>query len=347
MLVLDDLILEDLSIIHSGLKEEIFAGKKVLVTGGAGFIGSWLCDVWVRLGAEVTAVDDLSTGRTENIDHLTKNQKFKLIKLNVSRFQSNEKFDFILHMASHASPEEYQSHPIETLETSSFGSAKMAELARKNDATLLFASTSEVYGDAEIVPTPESYWGKVNPIGLRSCYDEGKRFAEALFMAYHRQYGLDVKIPRIFNSYGPRLREGGFYGRAMSRFIMQALADKPITIYGDGRQTRSFCYVTDTVTGLVLLTDCAKANGEPVNIGNVQEVTILELAEKIKKITNCKSSLVFQPLPNDDPKRRCPKITKLEKLVGWKPQVEFEKGLKRTIAWFSLRKKLSQATQVT
>ena len=186
--MLDDLIREDLGTIESGLKEESFAGKKVLVTGGAGFLGSWLCDVFVRLGAEVTAVDDLSTGRTENIDHLTKNQKFKLIKLNVSRFQSNEKFDFILHMAGHASPDEYQAHPIETLETSSFGSAKMAELARKNDATLLFASTSEVYGDDEVVPTPESYWGKVNPIGLRSCYDEGKRFAEALFMASHRQY---------------------------------------------------------------------------------------------------------------------------------------------------------------
>src|SRR4030043_521109 len=176
----------------------------------------------------------------------------------------------------------------------------MAELARKNDATLLFASTSEVYGDAEVVPTPESYWGKVNPIGPRSCYDEGKRFAEALLVAYHKQYCLEVRIPRIFNSCGPRLREDGLYGRAMSRFIMQALADKPITVYGDGKQTRSFCYVTDTVTCLLLLTDCGKANGEVVNIGNPQEVTILKLAEKIKEITKCKSSLVFHPQPIDD-----------------------------------------------
>jgi UDP-glucuronate decarboxylase len=342
--VLDDLILEDLSTIENGLKKEVITGKKVLITGGAGFLGSWLCDIWVRLGAEVTVVDDLSTGRTENINHLTKNPKFKFMKLNVSEFRSNEKFDFVLHMAGHASPDEYQSHPIETLKTSSFGSANIAELARKNDATLTFASTSEVYGDAEVVPTPESYGGKVNPIGLRSCYDEGKRFAEALFMAYHRQYGLDVKILRIFNSYGPRLREDGLYGRAMSRFIMQALADKPITVYGDGKQTRSFCYVTDTVKGLVLLADCEKASGEVVNVGSTQEITILELAEKIKEITKCKSSLVFQPLPNDDPRRRCPKITKLEKLVGWKPQVQFEEGLKKIIAWFSLLKKLSKTT---
>ena len=204
--MIDNIISDDLEKIKSTLKGDVFAGKKVLITGGAGFIGSWLCDVLLSLGAEVAAVDDLSTGRIKNIDHLTKNQKFKLIKLNVSRFQSNEKFDFILHMAGHASPDEYQSHPIETLETSSFGSANMAELARKNDATLLFASTSEVYGDAEVVPTPESYWGKVNPIGPRSCYNEGKRYAEALLVAYYKQYDLDVKIPRIFNSCGPRLR---------------------------------------------------------------------------------------------------------------------------------------------
>jgi UDP-glucuronate decarboxylase len=211
----------------------------------------------------------------------------------------------------------------------------MPELARKNDATVLFASTSEVYGDAEIVPTPESYWGKVNPIGPRSCYDEGKRFAEALFMAYHKQYGLDVRIPRIFNSYGPRLREDGLYGRAMSRFIMQALTDKPITVYGDGKQTRSFCYITDTVTGLLLLTISDDAKGEVVNVGNSQEITILELAEKIRELTKCKSDLTFHPLPKDDPKRRCPDTSKLEKLVKWKSEINFEKGLKRTIRWFS------------
>ncbi|MBN1245722.1 SDR family oxidoreductase [Candidatus Bathyarchaeota archaeon] len=332
---MDDIILEDLENIKKLVKEDKFAGKNVLVTGGAGFIGSWLCDVFISLGAKVVAVDDLSTGRMKNIDHLTKNPKFKFVKCDVCTFKNKEKIEFILHMAGHASPDEYQIHPIETLQTSAFGSANMAELARKNDATLLFASTSEVYGDAEVVPTPESYWGKVNPIGPRSCYDEGKRFAEALLVAYHKQYGLDVKIPRIFNSYGPRLREDGLYGRAMSRFIAQARANDAITVYGDGKQTRSFCYITDTVTGLMLLTTNEKAKGEVVNIGNSKEMTILELAKRIKEITKCKSPVTFHPLPKDDPKRRCPYMSKLDALVGWKPQVKFEDGLRRTIKWFS------------
>jgi len=309
----------------------------VLVTGGAGFIGSWLCDVLIGFEAEVTAVDDFSTGRMRNIDHLTKNPNFKLVQCDACTFQSKEKFDFVLHLAGHASPEEYSTHPIETLQASSFGSANMAELARKDDAAVLFASTSEVYGDAEVVPTPESYWGKVNPIGPRSCYDEGKRFAEALFVAYCKQYGLKVRIPRIFNSYGPRLREDGLYGRAMSRFITQALADKPITVYGDGKQTRSFCYITDTVTGLMLLTASDKAKGEVVNVGSAQEVTILELAKKIKELTKCSSTLTFHPLPKDDPRRRCPDTSKMEKLLGWKPQIGLELGLKRTIEWFGKR----------
>src|SRR3989304_1934015 len=282
--MIDGIILEDIKKIKTNLKKDAFSGKKVLVTGGAGFIGSWLCDVLISLGAEIIAVDDLSTGRMKNIDHLTKSKKFKLMKCDVCTFQTKGKFDFIFHMAGHASPDEYQVHPIETLKTSSVGSANMAELARKNDATLLFASTSEVYGDAEVVPTPESYWGKVNPIGPRSCYDEGKRFAEALLMAYCKQYGLDVRVPRIFNSYGPRLREDGLYGRAMSRFILQALTNQPITVYGDGKQTRSFSYITDTVTALMLLTANSKAKGEVVNVGNTQEVTILELANKIKEV---------------------------------------------------------------
>lgn len=333
--MIDDIILEDIEKIKSNVKGDFFAEKKVLVTGGAGFIGSWLCDVLMGFGAEVTVVDDLSTGRTKNIDHLVDNPKFKLIKSDVCMFQNKEKIDVILHMAGHASPDEYMVHPIETLQTSAMGSTNMAEVARKNDAILLFASTSEVYGDAEVVPTPESYWGKVNPIGPRSCYDEGKRFAEALLVAYHKQYGLDVKIPRIFNSYGPRLREDGLYGRAVSRFIKQALANDAITVYGDGKQTRSFCYVTDTVTGLLLLTANDKAKGEVVNVGNAQEVTIIELAKKIKKVTKCTSAIEFHPLPRDDPKRRCPDTSKLEKLSRWKPNVSFEEGLKRTITWFS------------
>ena len=332
--MMDEMILEDIEKIKSDLKGVGFAGKKVLVTGGAGFIGSWLCDVLVNLDAKVTCIDDLSTGRKKNIDHLTKNPNFKLLICDVCAFQCKDKFDFILHLAGHASPEEYQVQPIETLQASSVGSANMAELARKNDATVLFASTSEVYGDAEVVPTPESYWGKVNPIGPRSCYDEGKRFAEALFIAYQKQYGLDVRIPRIFNSYGPRLREDGLYGRAMSRFINQALTSKPITVYGDGKQTRSFCYITDTITGLILLATNEKAEGEVVNIGSAQEIAILQLAKKIKELTRSRSPLTFLPLPKDDPKRRCPDTSKMEKLLGWKPKTSLEEGLTRTITWF-------------
>jgi len=333
--MMDKTISEDLEKIKSTVKGDDFAEKRVLVTGGAGFIGSWLCDALLGFGAQVTAVDDLSTGLIKNIDHLKENASFQFVKSDICEFKSKEKYDFIFHMAGHASPDEYQTHPIETLQTSASGSYAMAELARKNDATLLFASTSEVYGDAEVIPTPESYWGKVNPIGPRSCYDEGKRFAEALLIAYNKQFKLDVRIPRIFNSYGPRLREDGLYGRAMSRFILQALTNQPITVYGDGKQTRSFCYITDTTTALILLMASPKAKAEVVNVGNTKEVTIIELAKKVQEFTKSESNIEFRPMPKDDPKRRCPNTTKLWELVGWKPNVDFEEGLKRTLAWFS------------
>jgi len=333
--MMDSIIEGDIQKIESRVKAEFFAGKNVLVTGGAGFIGSWLCDVLASIGAQVTAVDNLSTGRIKNIEHLCSNNQFQLIEKDVCVFKNSKKFDLIFHMAAHASPDEYMLYPIETLLTSALGTQNIAELARKNDAPLLFASTSEVYGDAEIVPTPEFYWGKVNPIGPRSCYDEGKRFAEALLMAYSKQYGLDVRLPRIFNTYGPRLREDGFYGRAISRFISQALTEKPITVYGDGKQTRSFCYITDTVTALMLLASDNDAKGEVVNVGNTQEATILEIAEKIREATGSESVIEFYPLPKDDPKRRCPNISKLEELVCWKPKVSFQEGLKKTVLWFS------------
>ena len=333
--MINNLIFEDIARVKLGLNLNEFSEKKVLITGGAGFIGSWLCDVLLDLNSIVTAVDDLSTGRIRNINHLVKNPKFKFIESDVSTFESKDRFDFILHLAGHASPEEYQTKPIETLQVSALGSSKMAELARKNDATILFASTSEVYGDAEIIPTPESYWGKVNPIGPRSCYDEGKRFAEALFIAYNKQYGLDVKIPRIFNTYGPRLREDGLYGRALSRFIQQAQTDSPITIYSDGKQTRSFCYITDTASGLILLLTNKEAIGKVVNVGNDQEITILHLANRIKEITKSESKLTFHPLPEDDPKRRCPEIDRIKELTGWVPRIKIEEGLKRTITWFT------------
>lgn len=312
--MMDPIISEDIERIKNVVTGDVFKGKKTLVTGGAGFIGSWICDMLVSFRADVTVVDDLSTGRIKNIEHLISAKKVKFVQSDVCAFKSPEKFDFILHLAAHASPDEYQKHPIETLQTSALGTFNMAELTRKNDATLLFSSTSETYGDTEVIPTPETYWGRVNPIGPRSCYDEGKRFAEALLMAYSRQYGLDVRVPRIFNSYGPRLREDGLYGRAMSRFILQALTNQPITVYGDGKQTRSFCYITDTVTGLMLLTINPRAKGEVVNIGNTKEITIIELAKKIKETTKCKSNIEFYPLPKDDPKRRCPDISKLENL---------------------------------
>jgi len=332
---MNNIICKDLENIKKIVNGDIFTGKKILVTGGAGFIGSWICDLLIDFNAQVTVVDDLSTGRIKNIEHLTKQPKFNFIQNDVCTFKSDEKFDFIFHMAGHASPDEYQTHPIETLQTSATGTFIMTELARKNDATLLFASTSEVYGDTLIIPTPETYWGNVNPIGPRSCYDEGKRFAEALLMAYRKQYGLDVRVPRIFNSYGPRLREDGLYGRALSRFIVQALTNQSITVYGDGKQTRSFCYVADTITGLLLLAATPKASGEVVNIGNIQEVTILELAQRIKEITKSSAQITFHPLPKDDPKRRCPDTAKLEKIVNWKPKIGLQEGLQKTIEWFA------------
>jgi UDP-glucuronate decarboxylase len=334
--MMDKIIAQDIEKIKGAVDGEEFSGKKVLVTGGAGFLGSWLCDLMVSYKADVTAVDDFSTGRKKNIEHLKNN--FKLIISDICSFKSTEKFDFVFHLAGHASPDEYQTHPIETLQTSALGTFAMAELARKNDSTLLFASTSEVYGDTHVIPTPETYWGNVNPVGPRSCYDEGKRFAEALLIAYCKQYGLDVRIPRIFNTYGPRLREDGLYGRAMSRFIMQALTGHPITVFGDGKQTRSFCYVTDNITGLLLLTKNPKAKGQVVNVGNTQEITVIQLAEEIKEATKSKSKMEFHPLPKDDPKRRCPDTSKLQSLVGWKPNMPFEEGVERTVAWFSHNK---------
>ena len=236
--MIDEVILEDVKKIRTDLEGNVFSNKRLLVTGGAGFLGSWLCDCLIGLGTEVYCLDNFSTGKAGNVEHLKGRDNFKLINEDVCDFNSNVKFDFILHLASHASPMEYQKHPIETLRGNSLGSYNMLELARRCDATLMFTSTSEVYGDAEVIPTPENYWGNVNPIGPRSCYDEGKRFAEALLMAYHREYGLDVKIARIFNTYGPRIRADGLYGRVVCRFIVQALSNKPIKVYGDGKHTR-------------------------------------------------------------------------------------------------------------
>jgi UDP-glucuronate decarboxylase len=332
--VIDRIILEDLKKIKQDLRKSDFEYQKILVTGGAGFIGSWICDILASFNAEITCLDNLSTGKMEYIDHLLNKPKFLFFNGDVCTFKSNERYNLIFHLASHASPGEYQQNPIETLRANSLGSQNMAELARRLDATVLFASTSEIYGDAKVIPTPETYWGNVNPVGPRACYFEGKRFAESLFMAYSKQYGLDIKIARVFNSYGPRLRENGLYGRVVSRFIVQALTNQPITVYGNGKQTRSFCYVTDTISGLILLTTSKKACGKVVNIGNFEEITVLELAESIKKLTNSQSPLTFHTLPEDDPKRRCPDISLAKKLLDWEPKVSLREGLKRTITWF-------------
>jgi len=345
--MIENIILEDIEKIENNFKIEDFKGKRVLVTGGAGFVGSWICDVLANFQAEVVCLDNFSTGKLENIDHLVSKEFFKFVEGDVCNFRvgNHMKFDYIMHLASRASPQEYQQHPIMTLKANSIGSFNVLELARTLDAAILFASTSEVYGDAEVVPTPETHRGNVDPVGVRSCYDEGKRFGEALFMAYHKQYGLDVKIARIFNTFGPRLREDGLYGRVVSRFITQALTNEPITIYGDGAQTRSFCYAADTITGLMLLTLNEKAKGEVVNVGNPREISILELANKIKQVTKSISQFTFHPLPKDDPKRRCPDTGKMEKLLNWKPRVGLEQGLERTITWFQRKNSCLQVAK--
>lgn len=338
--MVDNVISEDVQNLSAKIGKDKVEDKTFLVTGGAGFIGSWLCDILVECNANVTCLDNLSTGKIENVEHLK--NRFKFINEDIISFKGNKiRYDYIIHLASRASPEDYQQHPIETLQTGSLGTYNILELARKCGATTLFSSTSEIYGDAKIIPTPESYWGNVNPVGPRSCYDEGKRFSEALFMAFYKEHGLDVRIARIFNTYGPRIRADGYYARAMPRFIMQSLANKPITIYGDGSQTRSFCYITDTTLCLLLLLTSARAKGIVLNVGNPKEITILELAKKIKESTKSRSPITFHPLPEDDPRRRCPDITRAKELLKWKPETSLDQGLSRTINWFS-KKNTSQ-----
>lgn len=332
--MIDNIVSEDIQQILRRIKFDAFNGSNILVTGGGGFIGSYLCDTLVKAGANVTCLDDLSTGLMENVDHLFNLRNFRMVNEDVSNFESNESYNFVLHFASRASPEEYQLNPVKTLLANSHGSYRMLELARKHDSRILFASSSEVYGDAKVIPTPESYWGNVNPVGVRSCYDEGKRFGEALFLAFHREYKLDARIVRIHNTYGPRLRADGAYARALSRFVSQALRGEDLTVYGDGTQTRSFCYITDTVAGILLILSSPRCMSEVVNIGSADEIRILDLANKIREIMGAKSKIAFQPLPKDDPRRRRPDISKAEKLLGWQPKTSLEEGLKRTIDWF-------------
>jgi len=304
---------------------------RAVVTGGAGFLGSHLCDRLLAEGWEVLALDNLITGDEANLAHLKSNAKFLLEHTDVNEpFRVEGKVDYVLHFASPASPPDYLKFPIQTLKVGSIATMHMLELAKAKNAKFLLASTSECYGDPDVSPQSESYWGHVNPVGPRSVYDEAKRFAEATTMAYHRHHGVDTHIVRIFNTYGPRMRLND--GRALPNFVYQALSGQPITVYGDGKQTRSFCYVSDLIDGIYRL---SQSNEHlPTNIGNPTELTIYEFAVRILTYFPNAPKIIHEPLPVDDPKQRCPDISKAKRLLGWEPKVSLEDGLKTTIAFF-------------
>ena len=306
--------------------------KAALITGGAGFLGSHLCDRFLKEGYKVICMDNLITGSLFNVSHLKKNPDFKFIKHDVSKYiDIDDKIDIVLHFASPASPIDYLNYPIQTLKVGSLGTHNALGVAKAKKAAFLLASTSEVYGDPKVHPQPEDYYGHVNCIGPRGVYDEAKRFAEAITMAYHKTHSIDTRIVRIFNTSGTRMRKND--GRAIPNFINQALKNKDVTVYGDGKQTRSFCFVSDLIEGIYLL---SRSNiHEPVNIGNPDEWTIVELAKKIIELTKSKSKIVYKDLPKDDPKVRQPDITKAKKLLKWKTKIKLEEGLKETIEWFA------------
>jgi len=311
------------------------SSKRAVVTGGAGFLGSHLCDHLLAKGYDVLCLDNLLTGNTDNIAHLAGNPRFKFVRHDVTEYMFVEgPVHAVLHFASPASPVDYLEMPIQTLKVGSLGTHKALGLAKAKKARFLLASTSEVYGDPLLNPQPESYWGNVNPIGPRGVYDEAKRFAEAMTLAYRRYHGLDTRIVRIFNTYGPRMRPQD--GRVVSNFIVQALQKKPLTIYGEGNQTRSFCYVSDLINGIVRLLEVenSKEVEMPVNIGNPEERTVRYLAELVLKLTGSSSTIVKEPLPTDDPRVRCPDITRAKKLLGWQPEYLVDRGLGPTIDYF-------------
>jgi len=310
--------------------------RRILITGGAGFLGSHICDRLIHEGHEVICLDNLITGRMENVAHLLGHEAFRFIKLDVTEYLDIEApLDDVLHFASPASPVDYQRLPIQTLKVGSLGTHKALGLAKEKGAVFLLASTSEVYGDPLVHPQTEDYWGNVNPIGPRGVYDEAKRFAEAITMAYHRTHGVKTRIVRIFNTFGPRMRAGD--GRAIPAFINQALQGEEITVFGDGSQTRSFCYVSDLVEGIsrLLLSDVS----DPVNLGNPREMSVLEMAQLILRLIGSKSSIVMKPLPQDDPKVRQPDISRARSLLGWEPRVSVEQGIQETIAHFRQQEK--------
>jgi UDP-glucuronate decarboxylase len=304
--------------------------KRILVTGGAGFLGSFLCEALLRQGHEVTCLDDFSTGRPENLEHLRDEPRLRVVRHDVA-LPFEAEADEIFNLACPASPIHYQADPVRTVETNVLGAINVLNLARRTGARVFQASTSEVYGDPEVHPQPEGYWGRVNPVGPRACYDEGKRCAETLFFDVHRRHGVQIRVARIFNTYGPRMRADD--GRVVSNFIVQALKGEPVTIYGDGSQTRSFCYVDDLIEGFLRLMATPETSG-PVNLGNPGEFTVRQLAEMVIDMTGSSSPLVVRPLPQDDPTQRRPDITLARELLGWQPAVALREGLARTIAHF-------------
>ena len=307
------------------------SNPKVLITGGAGFLGSHLCDRMLAEGYDVVAMDNLITGNLSNISHLFGKEGFTFVKHDVTNYTFVEgRLDYILHFASPASPIDYLKIPIQTLKVGAMGTHKILGLAKEKGARVLIASTSEVYGDPLIHPQTEDYWGNVNPVGFRGCYDEAKRFMEALTMAYHRYHGVETRIVRIFNTYGPRMRLDD--GRALPAFMGQALRGEDITVFGDGSQTRSFCYCDDLIEGIYRLLLSEEAM--PVNVGNPSEISILDFAKEVVELTGSKSKIIFKDLPQDDPKVRQPDITRAKEILGWEPQVERSEGLKRTLAYF-------------
>jgi len=305
--------------------------NRILVTGGAGFLGSHLCDRLIRDGMDVLCVDNFYTGSKENISHLLADKNFELMRHDVT-FPLYVEVDQVFNLACPASPIHYQSDPVQTTKTSVHGAINLLGLAKRVGAKILQASTSEIYGDPEVHPQTEDYWGRVNPIGLRSCYDEGKRCAETLFFDYHRQHALCIKVVRIFNTYGPRMHPND--GRVVSNFIVQALNNEDITIYGDGSQTRSFCYVDDLINGLIAIMATENSFTGPINLGNPFECTVVDLANKIINLTNSRSKIVFKPLPEDDPKQRRPDIGLAQSKLNWSPEIPLDDGLKQTIRYF-------------
>lgn len=312
---------------------------RAVVTGGAGFLGSHLCDLLLEKGWEVLCLDNLVTGSDANISHLLEHPRFRFARQDVSRYiEVPGPVDAVLHFASPASPPDYLRLPIQTMKVGSLGTHNTLGLALAKKAKYLLASTSECYGDPTVSPQPETYWGYVNSVGPRSVYDEAKRFSEALTMAYHRHRGVDTHIVRIFNTYGPRMRLND--GRALPNFLYQALTGEPVTVYGDGKQTRSFCYVSDLIDGIYRLLESDEHM--PTNIGNPQEITILEFAERVRKLVGSDTPIVFRELPQDDPKQRCPDITKAKRILNWQPKVNLEEGLRRTFEYF--RDRVAQST---